>query len=163
MTCQILTQERLQDLLIYDEATGVFTNRVTRNPRAKIGEPAGFVNQDGYIIIGVDKKKLYAHRVVWLYVFGRGPEEEIDHINRDRKDNRLVNLREATRLVNAQNTGKHAKNTSGHKGVTFHAKLKKWQVQMRANNKTFYVGQYELLCDAVRARSIAEIFLHRSI
>lgn len=163
MTSLILTQEQLRDLLTYDAETGVFTNRVTRNPRAKAGAPAGFVNEQGYIVFQIGGKKLYAHRAVWLYVFGRWPHDEIDHINRNRKDNRLVNLREASRLVNAQNTGKHLRNTSGHKGVTFHARLGTWQVQMRANNKTFYVGQYKLLSDAVQARSIAEIFLHRAI
>jgi hypothetical protein len=163
MTVQILTQERLRDLLIYDELTGVFTNRVTRNPRAKAGEPAGVVSQHGYIVFQIDGKKIYAHRAVWLYMFGEWPDKEIDHINRNRQDNRLVNLRLASRLLNAQNTGKHLKNKSGHKGVVFHKRSGKWQVQMSANSKTFYIGQYDLLGDAVRARSIAEIFLHEVI
>ncbi len=163
MTTQILTQDKLHALLKYDPITGVFTNRVTRNPRAKINEPAGALTSQGYIAFQIDSVKMYAHRAVWLYVYGSWPKEEIDHINRNRADNRLVNLRAATRLANSHNTGKHVTNTSGHKGVTLHRRSKRWQVQLRANNKTFYVGQFAQLTDAVQARAIAEIFLHKAI
>jgi len=161
MTPSSLTQERLKTLLSYDAETGVFTNK-THRTRAKIGQPAGALTSEGYTAFQIDGKKIYAHRAVWLYVYGKWPENEIDHINQNRNDNRLCNLREADRFTNAANTGKHLTNTSGHKGVTFHARNKKWQVQMRARNKTFYVGQYDLLADAVQARAIAEIFLHRA-
>ena len=161
MTDQILTQEKLKTLLSYDPDTGVFTNQVTRNPRAKAGTPAGALTSEGYIAFQINGAKIYAHRAVWLYVHGVWPEKEIDHINRNRADNRLVNLRQASRLNNSHNTGKHAKNTSGHKGVTWHPKNKKWQVQMSANNKTFYIGQFACLSDAVQARAIAGLFLHK--
>ena len=163
MTTQILTQDKLRTLLKYDPATGVFTNRVTRNPRAKVGDLAGALTSEGYIAFQIDGIKMYAHRAVWLYVYGKWPKEEIDHINRRRDDNRLFNLRAVSRLANSHNTGKHVTNTSGHKGVTFHRRSKRWQVQLRANNKTFYVGQFNQLADAVQARAIAEIFLHKVI
>lgn len=161
MTHLSLTQERLKTLLNYDAETGVFTNKVIRT-RAKIGQPAGALTSEGYTAFQIDGKKIYAHRAVWLYVYGVWPKNEIDHINQNRNDNRLCNLREADRFINAANTGKHLTNTSGHKGVTFHSRNKKWQVQMRSRNKTFYVGQYDLLADAVQARAIAEVFLHRT-
>jgi hypothetical protein len=123
---------------------------------------AGALTEHGYLAFQIDGAKIYAHRAAWLYVYGEWPALEIDHINRQRNDNRIANLRLANRCQNGQNTGAHKRNATGHKGVTFHPKNKKWQVQMRANNKTFYVGQYALLADAIQARAIAEIFLHRS-
>jgi hypothetical protein len=162
MTTQILTQGRLRSLLVYDPDTGVFTNRITRNPRAKVGAPAGALTSEGYIAFQIGGAKIYAHRAAWLYVYGVWPDIEIDHINRQRSDNRIANLRLATRCQNGQNTGAHKRNLTGHKGVTFHARSKKWQVQLRANSKTFYVGQYAELADAVQARAIAEVLLHRN-
>jgi hypothetical protein len=140
----------------------VFTNRVTRNPRAKAGQPAGAITSEGYAAFQINGEKIYAHRAAWLYVYGVWPDVEIDHINRHRNDNRIANLRLATRCQNGQNTGAHKRNSTGRKGVTFHARNKKWQVQLRANNKTFYVGQYAELADAVQARAIAEVLLHRN-
>jgi hypothetical protein len=160
MTAQILTEDELRLILDYDPETGVFTNRVTRNPRAKQGAPAGATTSEGYTAFQINGKKMYAHRAAWLYMTGKWPVKFIDHINRNRNDNRFVNLREATACLNSQNTDKHTRNTSGHKGVTWNKKRNCWQVQMRANNKVYYVGSYTLLSDAVQARSIAEIFTH---
>lgn len=162
MTEKILTQDWLRSLLDYDPETGVFINKVTRNPRAKIGRPAGTLNSEGYTVFQINGKKIFAHRAVWLYVHGAWPQDEIDHINRNRNDNRLCNLRAVDRCANAVNTGAFVNNTSGHKGVTWSARRKKWQVQMQVRRKTFYVGQYDLLADAVQARVIAEIFLHQA-
>lgn len=161
MTEQILTQEKLKTLLSYDPDTGVFTWQSKPSRGIKVGSQAGTPTSEGYLALQINKKKIYAHRAVWLYVHGVWPKKEIDHINRNRSDNRLVNLRAATRLNNSHNTGKHVTNTSGHKGVTFHSRNKKWQVQMSANNKTFYVGQFDCLADAVHARAIADLFLHK--
>ena len=163
MTTQILTQELLRHLLDYNPDTGVLTWRAKPSQVVKIGQQAGTRRTDGYLALQINKQKMYAHRVIWLHVHGVWPQEEIDHINRNRADNRLVNLRAATRLENSHNTGKPATNTSGHKGVTFHHRNKQWQVQLSANNKTFYVGQFAQLTDAVQARAIAEIFLHKAI
>lgn len=163
MTDEILTQERLRFLLDYNPNTGVLTWRAKPSRGIKVGRQAGTPTSEGYLALQINKKKMFAHRAIWLYVHGVWPPEEIDHINRDRSDNRLVNLRLATRLANSHNTGKHATNTSGHKGVTLHHRTKQWQVQLRANNKTFYVGQFAQLADAVQARAIAEIFLHKAI
>lgn len=162
MTTQILTQERLKSLLDYDPETGVFTNRKTRTS-AKIGAVAGSVTEHGYIAFQIDGKKIYAHRAAWLYVHGCWPPLgfEVDHINRHRDDNRISNLRLATSCQNSQNVSVHTRNTSGHRGVTWHRRNQKWQVQMRVNHKIFYVGLYDFIDYAVQARAIAEIFLHR--
>lgn len=163
MTTQILTQEKLKTLLHYDPDTGVLIWRAKPSRGIKVGRQAGTPTSEGYLALQINKKKMFAHRAIWFYVYGIWPEQEIDHINRNRADNRFVNLRAATRLENSHNTGKHVTNTSGYKGVTFHRRSKRWQVQLSANNKTFYVGQFTQLTDAVQARAIAEIFLHRAI
>ena len=162
MTHQILTQERLRFLLDYDPNTGVLTWRAKPSRGIKVGRQAGTPTSEGYLALQINKKKMFAHRAIWLYVHGVWPPEEIDHINHVRNDNRLCNLRLANRLENSHNTQKHVKNMSGHKGVAWHNRNQKWQVQLQANRKTFYVGQFAQLADAVQARAIAEIFLHKA-
>ena len=156
MTTKILTQSKLKELFNYNPITGIFTNKVARNARAKINDTAGALNSNGYIVFQVNKTKIYAHRAAWMYTHGFWPNAEIDHINRVRNDNRLVNLRLANRLENSHNTGKHAKSISGHKGVAWHSRNKKWQVQMRVRGTHYYIGQFSELQDAVNARLQAE-------
>ncbi len=161
MTAQPLTQARLKALLHYDPETGVFVNRVERNGRAKKGAVAGARTQDGYICIQVEKQKHQAHRLAWLYVYGAWPQNEIDHLNRDRADNRIDNLRDVSRLVNSHNIGAHKGSISGQKGVAWHSRNRKWQVQMRVNGVHHYIGQFKDLHEAVNARLEAEKRLHR--
>jgi len=155
MATTILTQERLKELLAYDPETGVFTNRTTRNPRSPIGSEAGYVNTIGYRVIQVAKTKVHAHRLAWLYVYGYLPKVQIDHINRVPSDNRLSNLRLATAAENSQNTKICRRNTSGHKGVTWHKHNKKWQAQLAVNNRHLYLGQFDSIEAAVSARAEA--------
>ena len=112
-----LTQERLKELLHYDPETGVFRWKVDRPKGVKIGNKAGTLDQDGYRKISLDGKRFYAHRLVWLYVHGEFPFDQIDHKNRVPDDNRLVNLRQATSGENRANS----KTTHlGMKGAYFH-------------------------------------------
>ena len=160
MTTQILTQEKLRTLLHYDPDTGVLTWRAKPSRGIKVGRQAGTPTSEGYLALQIDKKKMYAHRAIWMYVHGVWPSEEIDHINHVRNDNKLCNLRLANRLENSHNTRKHAKSLSGHKGVAWHSRNKKWQVQMRFCGKSYYVGQFSNLQDAVQARLQAETKLY---
>lgn len=92
-----------------------------------------------------------AHDLVWLYVHGRWPEDQIDHINMIPDDNRLKNLREATNAQNGANRRKHRDNTSGFKGVTWSAERKKWVASIGVNNKSIALGRYAKIEDAVAA------------
>ena len=100
-----LTAERLRERLHYDAGTGVFTRRVGSG-HARAGDMAGTVHRTGYVRISIDGGKYTAHHLAWLYVHGLWPSDQIEHINRKRSDNRLVNLKErrATRQRAAQKT-----------------------------------------------------------
>jgi hypothetical protein len=97
-----LTQQRLRELLHYDPLTGLFTRLVAAS-NAPAGSAAGSLANIGYLRISVDGARYLAHRLAWLYVHGEWPQQEIDHINGDKIDNRIANLRDASRGVNCQN------------------------------------------------------------
>jgi hypothetical protein len=102
----MLTAERLRELLHYDPDTGVFTWLRVKGRRVRVGALSGKANGGGYFQIGVDGRIYYAHRLAWLYVHGEWPVASIDHVNCDRCDNRLANLRPATKAQNAANARK---------------------------------------------------------
>lgn len=161
-----LTQEMLKRILHYDPDTGIFTRLVSVSNNAQQSSVAGNKNPRGYRRIRIEGKEYLEHRLVWLYVHGYMPPHEIDHINRVRNDNRLSNLRLATRKINCTNTGMMSNNSSGVKGVTGSKSRKKWQAQIGANTKekrrNIYIGTYDNLSDAKLAREIAEIFLWKN-
>lgn len=138
----MITQERLHELLSYDEETGVFIRKVRTSTRIKVGDIAGYKNQ-GYILISLDNKIYSAHRLVWLYVHGFFPDKGIDHVNGDRMDNRLCNLRLATQSQNLANQGVSKGNKSGLKGVYWSGRIGRWIAMCRVNGKQHYLGSYD--------------------
>ena len=142
----MVTQERLKELLNYNPDTGIFTWLVTRNAYGggvRPGSIAGDKDSHGYWRIGIDGTRYPLHRLAWLYVRGAMPENHIDHINGDKADNRLCNLRQATRFENLSNRGKNKNNSSGYKGVWFNKKLGKWIAGITHNNKAKHLGVFE--------------------
>lgn len=99
---KLVSHPRLCELLHYDPDLGIFWWLVRNSQRAIEGSVAGAVS-NGYILIGVDGVRYKAHRLAWFYVHGVWPEEQIDHINGNRSDNRITNLRESTNAKNQQN------------------------------------------------------------
>lgn len=157
----ILTQERLKELLEYNGENGKFTWKANYGSAAKSGNIAGYVNKLGYVMIGVGGKRYLAHRLVWLYVNGYFPKECIDHINGDKSDNRIHNLREATKSENEYNKKVHTNSKSGVKGVYWNKINKKWVADIRANGKYFYIGSFETLKEASKAIKIKREELHK--
>jgi len=157
-----LTYERLHKLLNYNPETGVFTRKVKRNRRAKIGDVLGSKNNLGYIHIRIDRKEYLAHRLAWFYVYGYFPENYLDHINRNRADNRILNLREVSNSCNQRNTENHKTNTSGVKGVSFIKRDQAWRAKIRVDNKHINLGSYKDFDNAVCARLAAEQCLNWS-
>lgn len=157
MAEEILTQARLKELFSYDEQTGYFTRKVTVANNARAGDIAGTINKKlGYVIISVDNRQHYAHRLVWLYKNGVFPDGQIDHINRKRCDNRISNLRQVTSSQNRQNTDVRIDNKSGAKGVFWYHKRNKWIAYIRFNGKRYSLGYHVNFEDAVSARKRAE-------
>lgn len=113
-----LTQKRVKELLDYDPETGLLTWKVNRRGSAKAGDVIKTVDGAGYIQLSVDSKRYLAHRVIWLWNYGYFPENQVDHINRIKTDNRLCNLREVSRSCNLQNTNLSMRNSTGVKGVS---------------------------------------------
>jgi hypothetical protein len=136
-----LTQERLKELFTYNPDTGEFFYKTSRGSNA-VGNKAGTMS-NGYLVIRIDYILYRAHRLAWLYVHGAFPQNEIDHINLDRTDNRICNLRTATRLENCGN--QPSRSECGLKGVTYcrdHGRRKRWQAQITVNYKPINLGRF---------------------
>jgi hypothetical protein len=156
----MLTAERLRELLDYNPATGRFTWRVYRggsSPRK--GAVAGF-DSGGYIRIKINGNTYAASRLAWLYTYGVWPSEELDHINLRKWDNRLANLREATRAENCRNGPTRINSTSGHKGVHWNKKLQKYSAYITYNRVRIYLGLFNEVENAVVAQEAAALKYH---
>jgi hypothetical protein len=110
--------EELRRLFNYDPETGILTNAIDRNARVKKGDKSGSLHKaSGYWRVYVKGKWVTAHRVAWKIHYGYEPAHEIDHINRDRSDNRIENLRDITKQDNGLNLGLHPKSKISIRGV----------------------------------------------
>lgn len=152
----MISQSELKELLHYDPDTGFFTWKKSTNQSIKVGAPAKSINNKGYIVIGVGHKLYLAHRLAWLYVHGVFPEF-IDHINHIRNDNRLCNLRKATRKENGRNQSIHKHNTSGANGVSWIKKEGVWRARITVNGRSIFLGRFSEKGDAIFARKQANI------
>ena|SRR3990172_10901192 len=143
--------ERLKQLLDYCPDTGILRWLKPRTGKAKAGRIAGYRHSSGYIYVMVDNKNCLAHRLVWLLAHGKWPEGEIDHINGIKDDNRIANLRLATRSENLANCQIRRNNTSGHKGVSWDKRRKNWHVHVGRK----HIGRFAIKEDAIAAYAAA--------
>lgn len=146
----------MKSILDYDPISGLFTWKVSPTASVNIGDIAGSINGKGYIVIRINNNGYLAHRLAWFYVHGYFPEYEVDHNNRIKHDNRLENLKEATRSCNQRNIGLASNNKSGVKGVSFDKRAHQWRSDIVVNTKLHYLGRYNDFNDAVCARLAAE-------
>jgi hypothetical protein len=161
----MLTQERLKELLNYDEETGLFTRKKALAAKGcSINKIAGCLTVRGYWKISIDKKQYTAHRLAWFYVNGCFPESAIDHINGIKTDNKISNLRLVTHSENLQNIYKSRKNnkTSKTLGVSWYKRDKKWQAEIQVNKKRIHLGRYDSLSEAKNAYLSAKNIYHIS-
>lgn len=140
----------------YDPETGVIVHKVNRNS-VLAGQVAGNLEANGYVRVKVRGHKVLAHRLAVLLMTGAWPTGEIDHVNRDKSDNRWVNLREASSSANNHNRSLFRNNTSGAKGVQWRRQLGKWQAIITVNRKRRSLGHFIDFEDAVAARRDAEL------
>lgn len=159
-----LTAERLRSHLSYDVNSGVFTWKA-RTPKGnfvKVGDVAGTKDGYGYVVIRISRRAYKAHRLAWLYVYGEWPKALIDHRDGVRDNNRLSNLREATRAQNQQNQKTHKDNRTGLKGVCRDRRAisKPFSVQIQANGKLHHIGTFSTETEAQAAYCDAAKRLH---
>ena len=152
MTENILSQKSLKNYLHYNSDTGIFIRKIATSSNAAVGDIAGYLHREGYIIIRVDGKGYLAHRLAWLYMAGKWPEDQIDHINHIRNDNRWRNLREATQQENCKNRSIRKTNTSGVTGVCWHKARGKWDAYIKVDCRSIFLGSYVDRFEAICAR-----------
>ncbi len=150
-----MNQTLLKTILDYDELTGVFTWK-ENSRRGNIGKIAGNSTSE-YVRIGYLGKSYMAHRLAWMYVHGYFPKGIIDHKNRNKHDNKILNLRDATSVENNRNIPIQKNNTSSTPGVVFHKRDKYWQSSIYENGKQIHLGSFKDKDEAVEARKNAEI------
>lgn len=144
-----ITADELRKLLTYDPASGNFTwlPREGDDPHTRTfntsfaGKVAGNVHKKlGYRVIMIYGRNFGAHRLAFLFMTGKWPNAEVDHINLDRADNRFLNLRHATQAQNGANRTKYRNNTSGWKGASRYRSG--WRAQIQVNGENIYLGTY---------------------
>lgn len=154
-----VTAARLRELLDYDPETGVFKWRVKRkgvNP----GDVAGCVKGKRYRHIQVDGVCYGAHRLAWLYVYGRFPIGLADHRNGDGYDNRIANLREADAKQNTHNRRGDSNSGTKIKGVSYRARVDRYEANIMASGEAHYLGQFKTADEASAAYRQAAQELH---
>lgn len=151
----------LNTKLKYDPLSGQFTWISPTSNRVKVGDIAGVKRHDGYVRIRVSGVNYYAHRLAWLFVYGNWPAINIDHINGDPSDNRVVNLRECNQTENHQNKIKQKNNSSGYTGVYYHKGAKKWMSYININGKRKHLGLFDNLHSAHEAYLKAKLEIHK--
>jgi hypothetical protein len=153
----IMNIEKMKEFIDYDPETGDMTWVKVLSNRAKAGDKCGRnVDAKGYGRVCFDGKQYRAHRVAWALHYGSNPDGIIDHINGNRLDNRISNLRIVDTTQNARNTGIGVNNTSGAVGVVWHKTAKKWVAQITVNRENKYLGLFADFNLARQARLIAE-------
>jgi hypothetical protein len=135
-----LTAARLRELLHFDAETGVFTRLMaTRGPSGAVGARVGWLDGKGHRYICVEGVVYAAHRLAWLYAYGIWPRDMIDHINGEKDDNRLPNLRDVGMCINMQNK-RHSNNSVGLLGVSKHKKRFRACIEVEGKNR--YLGLF---------------------
>lgn len=153
-----MTHEEINSFLHYSPTTGVFTWKTDVARNVKAGRVAGCIQSHGYIYIALKKKRYAAHRLAWFMTFGEWPKKHIDHINGDKTDNRITNIREANASENGQNRKPNKNNKTGIKGVTRHNK--KFRAEINHQGENFYLGVFDNPEDAAKAYAKAAKKLH---
>lgn len=164
----MMDQNAVKECLDYNPETGLFRWRVRPQNHfptingwkifnaSRAGKTPGTIDSWGYLTIRIFGKNRLAHRLAWLYVHGKWPAHEIDHINHNPADNRISNLREATPQENQRNRSMQKNNKSGVTGVRWYKPTKSWLSAIRINRRTEHLGYFRSFFEAVCARKSAE-------
>lgn len=134
----------LRSVLDYNPITGVFVWKVRSSARTYPGDVAGCKDKEGYRVIKFQRRVYFAHRLAWLYVYGEWPKAKTDHINGDKADNRIDNLRDVTQSQNMQNQYRAMKNSrTGYLGVCTTEYANKFDAVININGKQVRLGRFD--------------------
>ena len=148
-TGKIVWLARPQEHFATTAAWKMWTNRFC-------GKPAFATPNNGYFVGRLYNKTTKAHRVAWALHYGEWPLGHLDHINGDRSDNRICNLRRASPKENGRNQGMHKTNTSTQTGVVWSVRQKRWCARIVVNGTRLHLGTFRLFSEASDARALAE-------
>ena len=166
--CYNLDIEMLRRLLSYDQKTGLLTwkrrsrelfesDRICNSWNVRHhGKPVGSINTSGYSQVKIFGRLYLTHHIAWALHYNEWASNQIDHINGKKTDNRIVNLRDATRSENAKNKTMPVSNKSGHIGVEYRKSRKKWRARITSGGKQVHLGYFSNISDAIAARKAAE-------
>lgn len=147
----MITQKRVWELFTFNDEEGALYYRETTGAKGKKGRKAGSLSDKGYRRVFVDGKSYFAHRVIWLWVYGEFPAAGIDHRNHIHDDNRLDNLREATQKQNLANRSISRCNTSGYVGVARKKDTRGWVATCKFEGKNKHLGVFDTAEEASEA------------
>tara|TARA_Y100000389_G_scaffold45658_1_gene40516 strand:+ start:7166 stop:7681 length:516 start_codon:yes stop_codon:yes gene_type:complete len=146
------SQKKLQELFDYRDGQLYWKERI--NSSIDLSKPAGYIRNDGYRGIKIEGKTYKAHRLIWKYHYGKDPKELIDHIDGNKTNNNMENLREATQQQNGFNRGPQKNNKLGIKGVR--KQKNKYIAAIVINGKEKYLGMFNTIEEARLVREEAE-------
>lgn len=160
--------ERLNELLSYNEETGVLTwKMLAPTSHSNIGfnnkcggKVAGTIGLKGYLVVGIEKSYYLAHRIIWKMVTGEDPPDQVDHRDTDRLNNRWSNFRSTENGKNIQNSKMRCDNKSGVKGVHWEADRQMWRGVISVEGKQIKIGRFHDLGAARIAMEEARQKLH---
>lgn len=135
-----LTAERLREVLSYDPETGVFKRLISAGG-ATVGSSPGATDSSGYLQIRIDRKLYLAHRLAWMHMHGEWPSDLIDHINCEKQDNRLINLRQVSKAENCQNR-RYASSDSRTGFLGVRKSPYGWVAAIQAGPKMKHIGTF---------------------
>lgn len=147
---EVLSSEYMKSCLSYDPSTGIFTRRIYRGHKSLPGTEINSIGSHGYIEACLSGRLYLAHRLAWFHETGEWPEY-VDHIDRNKLNNRIDNLRSCTVQENNWNLPDNPRNTSGIRGVSWDRPSGKWMATIRGEGKTRYLGKFEDKNDAAKA------------
>lgn len=156
---ETVTVERVREVFDYDPDTGLLMYKRNRGGLRGRGEVAGRIcprsyrQGGGYRLVGFNGREYGAHRLIWLWWHGVHPSGHIDHINLDRADNRIANLRDCTQSQNMGNRRQQSNNTSGFKGVSYSKASNKWSASLRGKHLGLF-GTPDAAHDAYKSAAL---------
>ena len=160
ITCQLPSAERLHEVLVYNADTGALV-WAKYSRRVQAGSTAGHCDRlSGYIVVWVDGKNYRAHRIAWKLHYGVDPVGEMDHVNGNRSDNRIANLRCCSPAENLWNSKTRRDSSTGYKGVTYQKRSGKFVARIATNKTQKYLGLFEEASMAHEAYRNASKVLH---